>query len=149
MTKVFVLIILTLVFAGSALTQSATPECPPGRICFSQQQANEIFDKLSQLASAKDLIIKYQNERLTSDSTIANALKVIEGWKEMDAINGQIILKKDQVIALYERVIQLQMNIIESLEKRLMKPKSAFNKFMDALKTVTFLLAGVALGRGI
>jgi len=101
------------------------------------------------LAAAKDVIIKFQNERLTSDAAIANALKVIEGWKEMDAINGQIILKKDQVIALYERVIQLQMNIIESLEKRLMKPKSAFNKFMDALKTVTFLLAGVALGRGI
>lgn len=140
-----VVVLVTAIFVQSATAQT----CPPDRVCFTQPQANEIFDKLNQLAAAKDVIIKFQNERLTSDAAIANALKVIEGWKEMDAINGQIILKKDQVIALYERVIQLQMNIIESLEKRLMKPKSAFNKFMDALKTVTFLLAGVALGRGI
>lgn len=149
MKKAVALITLMFAFAGSALTQSETRDCPAGLICFSQTQANAIFDKLTQLASAKDLIIKLQNERLTSDQTIANALKVIEGWKEMDAVNGQIIAKKDQIIQFYEKVMDLQMKIIENLESKLLKGKSAWGKFVDALKTVTFFLAGAALGRGI
>lgn len=134
------------VLSVTTLCHAQTPGCPTGHVCFTQTQANEIFDKLGQLVAAKDLIIKMQNERLTSDQTIANALKVIEGYKELEVVNGQIIIKKDQIIALYERVIQVQQQIIENLEKRLMQGKSAWQKFVSIIGKVGILLAGIAIG---
>lgn len=143
MKKGLLILALTLLFAGIGQAQTV---CPSGFVCLPQAAANDIFDKLGQLVAAKDLIIKLQTQAGTADTTIANALKVIEGWKELDAVNGQIIVKKDEIIKLYERVMQIQMQIIENLEKRLMKGKSSFDKFIGVLKTIVTFAAGVALG---
>ena len=140
------LICMMMALSATTLSVSAQTSCPAGSVCFSQAQANEIFDKLNQFVAAKDLIIKLQTQAGTADTALANALKVIEGHVELQKVNDQIILKKDQIIVLYERVMQIQMQIIENLEKRLMKPRSPWGKFLDVLKTVTVFLAGVALG---
>lgn len=118
-------------------------------MCFTQAQANEIFSKLNELVAAKDLIIKLQTQAGTADTALANALKVIEGHIELHKVDDQIIVKKDQIIVLYERVMQIQMQIIENLEKRLMKPKSTWDKIGSVLKTIVTLAAGIALGRGM
>lgn len=142
------ILVLTFgVFAFSADAQS--PQCPVGWVCFTQVQANDIFDKLGQLVAAKDLNIKLLSERGVADQALANALKVIDGHIELHKVDDQIILKKDQIIALYEQVIKLQMTIIENLEKRLSKPKSTWDKIASVLKTVVTLAAGIALGRGM
>ena len=144
--KWLVITIIITAFAFGASAQQPPLQCPTGSVCFTQAQANTIFDKLNELVAAKDLIIKLQTQAGTADTALANALKVIEGHVELQKVNDQIILKKDQIIVLYERVMQIQMQIIENLEKRLMKPRSPWGKFLDVLKTVTVFLAGAALG---
>lgn len=139
-----------MLMAAPVLAQSQPPElCPAGKVCIEQETANKLYSVATQLVEAKDVIAKMLAERGASDAAIASALKTIEGWKSLDAINNTIIAKQKDVIALYEQVMKLQMQIIENLEKRLAKPRSAFGKFLDALKTVGFILAGVTLGRGL
>lgn len=140
---------LAIVILFPLCANSQTTACPVNMVCFEQKTANEIFDKLNQLVAAKDLIIKLQTERGTADTALANALKVVEGWKELDAVNGQIIAKKDQIITLYERVMQVQMQIIENLEKRLSRPKSPLDKIAGIIKDLGYVLAGIALGRAL
>lgn len=144
-SKVVLMLAMFLVLAVSAQAQ----DCPSGFQCVPQAQFNTILNRLEQLVEAKDTINKMLAERGASDAAINSALKVIEGWKELDAINNTIILKQKDVIALYERVMQMQMTIIENLEKRLLKPKSGFSRFLDVIKTVGYILSGIALGRGL
>lgn len=108
-----------------------------------------MIDRLNELVESRTAIAKLLAERGAADAALASALKVVDGWKELDAVNNQIILKQREMMELYERTVKLYASLVESLEKRLMKPKSGFQKFLDALKTVTYVLAGVALGRGL
>lgn len=142
-----VALLLWLAFAASNL--SAQNNCPAGMVCIEQESANKLYSVATQLVEAKDAIAKLLAERGASDAAVASALKTIEGWKSLDAINNTIIAKQMDVIALYEQVMKTQQGIIESLDKRLNKPKSAWKKFADALKTLGFILAGVTLGRGL
>lgn len=144
--KLIALISLTLVlFASNAFSQ----DCPAGKVCLDQATANRLYSVAAQLVEAKDVIEKMLKERGASDAAIASALKTIEGWQNLDAINNSIIAKQRDVIALYERTIQLYAGLVETLEKRLSKPKSAWKRFVDVLKNAAILLAGISLGRGI
>lgn len=143
-----ILLILAAFFVFATAT-AAQDVCPAGKVCIDQTTANRLFNTVEQLVEAKDVIAKMLQERGASDAAINSALKVIEGWKQLDAINNTIILKQKDVIALYERTLKMYADLVEKLEARLMKPKSAFSKLMDAIKTVLTLAAGVALGRGL
>lgn len=139
-----------IICAILALTANAqTTDCPSGKVCIDQSTANRLFDVASQLVEAKDVIAKMLAERGASDAAIASALKTVEGWQNLDAINNTIIAKQKDVIELYERTIKLYAGLVESLEKRLSKPKSGWSKFLDVLKNAAILLAGITLGRGI
>lgn len=134
-----------LLFASAAFSQ----DCPTGKVCLEQETANKLYNVATQLVEAKDVINKMLAERGASDAAIASAMKTIEGWKNLDAINNTIIAKQRDVIALYERTIQLYAGLVDGLEKRLNKPKSSWSRFVDILKNAAILLAGVSLGRGL
>lgn len=149
MIRFAAILIAVLWIAFAASNAVAQDVCPAGKVCIDQDTANKLFNVANQLVEAKDVIAKMLAERGASDAAVASALKTIEGWKSLDAINNTIIAKQMDVIALYEQVMKTQQGIIESLDKRLNKPKSAWKKFADALKTLGFILAGVTLGRGL
>jgi hypothetical protein len=142
-------IALTFSLTFPASDVRAQDVCPSGQVCIPQETANRLFDVASQLVEAKDVIAKMLAERGASDAAIASAMKTIEGWKNLDEINNTIIAKQRDVIALYERTIQLYAGLVDSLEKRLSKPKSAWSRLVDVLKNAAILLAGISLGRGI
>lgn len=146
MTKLISIAFLLLVVTYSAASQTT---CPSGQVCLDQATANRLFNTVEQLIEAKDVINKMLAERGASDAAIASANKVIEGYKQLDLINGQIIAKQRDVIALYEQTLKLYADLVQRLETQLNKPKSAWSKFLSALKTVVTLAAGVALGRGL
>jgi hypothetical protein len=146
--KICLAIIAVFLFAfGNAHAQSV--DCPAGKACVDQADFNRMVGRLEELLAAKDLINKLLTERGASDATINSALKTIEGWKELDAVNGLIIVKYEQVIALYEKVLAMYERVVDNLEKRLNKPKSALSKFLTTLKEIALVLAGVTLGRGL
>jgi hypothetical protein len=147
MVKYFLLLITICLFSTLALRGQDV--CPTGKVCVDQQTANRLFDAVDQLIAAKDVINKMLQERNSSDATIAAANKVIEAMNQREEINGQIILKLKDLNAVYEKVIALQQTIIEKLTARIDAPKSAWSKFLSAVKTVITLAAGVAVGRGL
>jgi len=141
-------LLFAMILAG-VINAAAQDICPTGKVCIDQSTANRLFDVANQLVEAKDVIAKMLAERGASDAAIASAMKTIEGWQSLDAINNTIIAKQKDVIALYERTITLYAGLVDGLEKRLSKPKSAWSRFVDILKNAAILLAGVSLGRGI
>lgn len=134
-------------FASPALSQSA--QCPSGQVCISQETANRLFNSVEQLIQAKDAINKMLVERGASDAALASALKTIEGWQSLDAVNNTIQIKQREVIALYEQTIKMYQTLVDNLEKRLNKPRTAWSRFVDILKNAAILLSGITLGRGI
>lgn len=122
--------------------------CPAGYVCTPQKQFNEVVDKLNELIAARDVIAKLQAERGASDATLAAANKLIEDYKQALTIRDSIDAKKDAVISLYEKTIQLYASLVEKLENKINAPKSAFARFITALKEIGLLAAGIALGRG-
>ena len=142
-------VLLFAMILTGVINAAAQDICPTGKVCIDQSTANRLFDVANQLVEAKDVIAKMLAERGASDAAIASAMKTIEGWQSLDAINNTIIAKQKDVIALYERTITLYAGLVDGLEKRLSKPKSAWSRFVDILKNAAILLAGVSLGRGI
>lgn len=140
--------IFALAILAFCVTPTYAQECPSGQVCVSQDTANRLFAVASQLVEAKDVIAKMLAERGSSDAAIASAMKTIEGWQSLDAINNTIIAKQKDVIGLYEKTLVMYAGLVEQMEKRLSKPQSAWSKFLSTLKTVITLAAGIALGRG-
>jgi len=137
---------ICFVFTLSAKAQDV---CPADTVCLPQQTANKLLATVNELVEARTLIAKLLSERNASDAVIASANRVIEDYKQLDAINGSMILKYKDVIGLYEKTLAMYAAIVEKLETQLNKPKSGWQKFVGILEKVVVLLAGAALGRGL
>lgn len=140
---------LILLFASALIANGQQTDCPSGKVCIDQQTANRLFNTVDQLIAAKDAINKMLSERNASDATIAAANKVIEAMNSREEINGQIIVKLKDIIALQDKVVAMYQTIVDRLQTQINAPKSAFSKFMTALKEIAYLAAGIALGRGL
>jgi uncharacterized coiled-coil protein SlyX len=136
-----------LVSAFSMVSVAQTPDDPP-KVCISQEAANKCVTAAAELIEARKVIEGFQKERALSIAEREAAAVLVKGLNDLIAVKDRIDQQKDQVIALYEKVIAMQQGIIDQLEKRLNRPKSGFAKFMDALKAVGYILVGVTLGRG-
>lgn len=138
-------LIITFLLAFSAITGWAQDE---PKVCISQTSANKCVSAAAELIEARNVIAEFAKERAASIAEREKAAIVIAGLNELVVVKDRIIASYDQINTLYKQVIELQQSIILKLEERLMKPKSPWSKFLDALKTVLTLAAGVALGRG-
>lgn len=123
--------------------------CPANTVCVDQGQFNIVISKLNELVAAREAIAKLTAERMQSDAVIVAAQKVIADYKEMDNIHQMQITKYANIVALYEKVIAMYQGIVEKLETKLNASKSAWQKLVTILKTVTVLITGVTIGRGI
>lgn len=144
-TGIFCSVILTLVFASVTAAQN----CPEGNVCLPQATANEVFAKLNQLVAAKDLIAKLEKQTVQADAVIASAQRIIEDYKQLDVVNGMMIVKYEKIISLYEQTIKMYQSLVDKLEAKLNAPKSAFQKLVSILGKAVILLAGITVGRGL
>lgn len=71
---------------------------------------------------------------------------MITSLNELDAINAKKIDAYQALNKVYESIIKLQSDMIDKLEKRLLKPKSMFEKFMDIIKTAAAVIVGISIG---
>jgi hypothetical protein len=123
--------------------------CPVGYVCYDQPTNNRIFQQLSELAAAKDAIAKLLTERGASEVALAQAQKVIEGLNALDAVNGRVVLKHKEMIALQEQVIEMYKKLVTDLEERLNKPRSIWQKIVAVLKRIGDILIGVGIGAAL
>ena len=54
-----------------------------------------------------------------------------------------------QLVAVYDRMLLIQNQIIDKLEKQLNAKPSTFKKIMRVVKEVLILSAGITIGRGL
>lgn len=127
---------------------TAFAQCPPEHVCITQADANKIFAKLTELVDAKEAIVKLTAERMQSDAVIASAQKVIADFTALDNTHKMQIAKYENIVALYEKVITMYQSLVDKLEKKIDAPRSAWQKLVSILKTVTVLITGVTIGRG-
>lgn len=80
-----------------------------------------------------------------AELSIANAM--ITSLNELISLGKAKDAAYQSLIAVYENIVKIQGDMIEKLEKRLLKPKSLFDKVIGILKNVGYILAGVSLGR--
>lgn len=134
-------------FAATSL--QAQDGCPADKVCLPQETANKLLSAVTELSEARVLIQKLLTERNASDAVIASAQRVIEDYKQLDAINVMQVAKYKDMMALYERVITLYASVVDKLEAQLNKPQSGWQKFLRIVEKVVMVLAGVTLGRGL
>jgi hypothetical protein len=139
-------LLVYFVFAISANGQcvsDAKSQCVPN------ETMNRINKALDELAASRDLIVKLTAQAATSDAKAAAASEVISKANEILALDAKIMGSYDKVIALYEQTIKLYADLVDKLTAKINAPKSAWQKFTQALKEIALLAAGVALGRGL
>lgn len=142
MKKLIISVALLFLFAVSANAQS----CPTGMVCVPQVEANKLFDAVNRLIAAEDALRKLQLSSGATEVALARALSVIGKHEEREAINGTIILKLKDLVAVSEQITELWKKYALDLEARLNKPRSTWDKIAGVLKRVGDILAGAALG---
>lgn len=138
---------LIILFIGAVAGVKAQDVCPIGQVCLPQATANRLLDTVNQLIAAKDLISKLTNERGASDAVIASANRIIDDYKKLDDINGMMILKYKDIIALYEKTMAMYVSLVEKLTAQINKPKTGWQKLLATLERIADIAAGIALGR--
>ncbi len=141
MRKLLLAITLTLAICVTAHSQDEP------KVCISAESANKCASAVAELLEARTVISEFTVERTTSIAERQAAAKVIEGLNSLLTIKDRQIASYEQINALYRQTIELQSQIITRLEDRLNKPKSAFQKLVGLLRDLSFVLAGISLGR--
>lgn len=121
----------------------------PPKVCISQDAANKCVSAAAELTEARLVIAEFQKERALSIAEREKAAVVIAGLNELVVVKDRIIAGYEQMNALLRQAVEWQQEIIKQQAERLLKPKSAFSKLLDAIKTVVYFLAGAAIGRGL
>lgn len=125
------------------------PTPTPQTVCVSQSYIDYSTRAFKEVVAQRDLVAKLVEEGKLDKADLSIANAIIASLKSLDAINVQKVNAYIELTKIYENIIKIQNNLIEMLEKRLLKPKSMFDKFMDILKTVTILVGGIVIGHGL
>lgn len=147
MKKLFLIVIFAVL--SSCNYAYAQDVCPVGQVCLPQATANRLLQTVEQLIAAKDTINKLMNERGASDAVIASAQRVIADYADLDKINGMIVLKYKDVIALYERTLAMYGALVQKLETQINKPKTSWQKLVHVLERIADIALGAAIGRAL
>jgi hypothetical protein len=138
------LIILAILFFASACYGQ---QCPTGLVCFTQERANQISKDLTELANARDAIAKFTNERALTEAERQAAQVLQKSLRDAFDARGKIIADQQSIIDIQAKALTLYSQLVEKLQARVDKPKSSFQKFMDALKDIAYIATGVVIGR--
>lgn len=99
------------------------------------------------IAEQRKTIENFLAERARTEIERQSAQTLIKAYDELIKVKTEVGLEKDKIIQMYEKVINLQMAIIDSLEKKLLKPKSFFQKVLATLRDLTLIVVGLTVGR--
>lgn len=146
MKRIALGIFCVLLFALSANAQCTTQ---PGFVCISQEAANRAASVVEKYNAALAVIAAFEVERGANATKDAAKDALIAKLREIGEVDNLIHAKEAEMRKLYEQVIAMYQGVVEKLEKRLNAGKSGFAKFMDAVKTIGYILSGIALGRGL
>jgi hypothetical protein len=102
-----------------------------------------------ELEASRDTIKSFLRERNLSEAERKAATSLIASIDKLVEIKDRTILSFEKLLVIYERAIELQSKLIDRLEKRLLKPKNFFEKFLDGVKEILKAVTFIAIGRGL
>lgn len=101
----------------------------------------------TELLAARQVIEAFGRERTATQQERESAARLIDRLNSVILVQDRLNLEYNAVIALYKAVVQMQSELIEKLSKQLNAPKSAWQKFVSALKTIANVALGIVIGR--
>lgn len=141
-------IIIIFVLAGYAGICAQT-QCPDGSQCVKQSVIEKCADVADQLVLARDAITKLEAERSLSQAERQAAQTLIKGLNDLIVVKDRIIADYEQISKMKDGVIALYQQMVEKLMAQVNKPKSGWQKFLQVLREIALVAAGVTLGRGL
>lgn len=150
MKRIFLLLILIVAGGIGVTAQDVSVPCPPPYvICLTQEKANETAGRLKELIEARNVIAEYiKKDALTAAEREAAQLYV-KRLNDLISLDDKVFGLYHKAIEQAHKILEMQSALIEKLFARLDKPKSGWDKFFGAMKTVANILAGIALGRAL
>lgn len=146
--SIFIITFLLCVCAVNISAQCVETQNDP---CVAVHQS--ILDRaaktIDELTEARKVIVAFQHERTATDAERAAYKNLVTVSDLAMGILQKGITDRDKVIELQQKAMEAMSQLTEKLMNQLNKPKSAWSKFLSAVKTVVTLSAGVLLGRGI
>jgi hypothetical protein len=144
-----IFVILMLALGALAQTPQPTPpqiNVPPGWQLVPQKDIDACASVAQQLIAAKDALMKAANERVMTDKERATVQAVYAAYDKLIAVQEGMITDLKDIKTMFKEVVEMQQKILLDLTARLNKPKSSWDKFLDALKTAVTLAGGILLG---
>jgi len=140
-------IIAILLFAGIAGYGQC--QASAGFQCVAQSDMDRIAKDLNELKALKDAYSKLLVERGLSAAerdAAANAIKIAG---DTITVLQKGIADRESVIALQQTALKLYSDLVEKLTAKINAPKSAWAKFLEAVKDVAYIASGILIGRAI
>lgn len=140
-------LILCTIFLLAPLT--VLGQCETGSVCVKQTTIDAATKAATELVEAREVIARFQVERTATQAERDSATRLIDRLNNVIAVQDRLTAEYKVVQDMYREVIKMQSELIDRMAKQLDAPKSAFQKFMDALKTLASIAIGVGIGRGL
>jgi threonine dehydratase len=108
--------------------------------------ATKAFDLVVAQRDAIDALIKTKNlqgEERKAWELVRNALN------DVISVKDKIISSYEQLVATQQKVIAMYSGLVEKMQLEIGKKKGFWDKVLDTVKVIGYILTGVALGHGI
>lgn len=122
---------------------------PTPQVVVSQTFVDDATKAFTEVVVLRDTVNKFMVERAKTDAEREGAKILIASLNEAIAVRDKIHDANLQLIAIYDKIIKIQNDIIDKLSNQLNKPKGFFSKLLDKIKEVALLATGIILGRGL
>ena len=142
-------LLILAVFIGIFPLFAYAQNCPEGSQCVRNETITKAAEVAEKLRAANQVIAAFQNERAVTDTERKAAAALMDGLNHLLKTKDSIISEYERINALYAKVIEFQNQLIDNYEKRLLRGKSPWQKFVAVVEKIGVLLAGIALGRGL
>lgn len=103
----------------------------------------------TELVALRDTVQQFLVERASNNAEREGARTVIKYLNEAITSRDNIAIAVNQLIIVYDKVIQVQSKLIEDLQKQLNKPKGFFQSLLDKVKQVALIATGLLIGKGL
>lgn len=149
MLMLFGILILTIPATAQQTRQDAKPIQTLPSVVVSQGYLDDSVRAFKDVKALRDANEKLLTERNLSESERVSLENINKGLNEYLSIKDKTIEAYKSLVETYQNVMKLQNDLIDKLEKKLLKPKTIWDKVMDFIKDATKVLAGVAIGMAL
>ena len=143
-------LVLVILFAG-AFTASAQCIATPADPCVQVNQS--LLDRsakaAAELIEARKVIASFMAERTAWDAERQAAAKLIERLNAVIAAQDRLTDTHNQMLGMWKDLNAEKDRLIAKYEVKLNAPKTPWQRFLDALKTVATIAVGIGIGRSL